>query len=66
MLDQTTRPVIVYYRGFRIIACQRGGGWQAQLEGVGALSRIYPDPSKAAGDIERYLDAVATERLGPN
>lgn len=49
------------YRGFRIIARVLNGGWQAKIEGIGALSDHCATALDAISETRRYLDEQATE-----
>jgi hypothetical protein len=63
MLDQTTRPVIAHYRGYRIVARECGGSWQARLVDIGALSAHHRTERGAINELERYLDEALPQSL---
>jgi len=48
-----------HYRGHRIIAHQTELGWQARIEGIGALSGHRPTMLAAIGEAKRYIDDQA-------
>lgn len=50
------------HRGFRIIATRLDSGWQARIEGIGALSDYRPTALDAIDEVGRYLDDQAAER----
>jgi hypothetical protein len=50
------------YRGFQIIARALNGGWQAKIEGIGALSDHRPTALDAITETKRYLDEQSVER----
>jgi len=47
------------YRGFRIIACELKGGYQAKIKRIGALSDFRSNAQDAIRDIKSYLDEQA-------
>ena len=53
------------YRGFQIIARALKGGWQAKIEGIGALSDQRSTALDAISETKRYLDQQAVERWPP-
>src|SRR4051794_20102018 len=53
------------YRGFQIIARALKGGWQAKIEGIGALSDQCSTALDAISETKRYLDQQAVERWPP-
>jgi uncharacterized protein (DUF2384 family) len=48
-----------HYRGRRIIARETELGWQARIEGIGALSEHQSTMLAAIGEAKRYLDDQA-------
>jgi hypothetical protein len=50
------------YLGYRIIASEQDGTWQARIEGIGALSAYRSAPLDAIGETKAYLDNQAGER----
>jgi hypothetical protein len=57
-----SRPPVGFvqqYRGHRIIAHETGLGWQARIEGIGALSGHRSTMLAAIREAKRYLDDQA-------
>jgi hypothetical protein len=48
--------VVAYYRGFRIVAYERDGAWQARLDGFGTLSSFHTTNRAAIDELQRHVD----------